>query len=276
MKRTLKKALIYAYLLIACFFTLGPIYVVIANALKTRQESTENFFAMPESFYLGNLTQVIQKDGYFNYVKNTVVITGISLLILAIVLPMVSYALARNMKKSKFYNNCYKYFILGIFIPFQVVMIPIVKLMGQWGLSNIGGLIVMHVVFALSDGIFLFVAYMQGLPIELEESAQMDGCTVFQTFFRIVYPLSLPMIAAVLSLNCLWIWNDFLLPLLLLNQSPDNWTLQLFQYNFKTTYSFDYNQAFASVLLSTIPVAVVYVFAQKFIVKGITGGSVKG
>ena len=276
LKKSLTKAPIYIFLLIACFFSLGPIYVVLANAFKTRQQSTENFFAPPRAFYLENLTQVVQRDGYFNYVRNTVVITACALLALAVLLPMVSYALARNMHRSIWYRRAYFYFILGVFVPFQVVMIPVVKMMSQIGLSNIPGLILMHIVFAFSDGIFLFVAYMQGLPIELEEAARIDGCSVMQTYLRIVFPLAAPMLAAVLSLNCLWIWNDFLLPLLLLNKSPDSWTLQLFQYNFKTTYSFDYNQAFASVLIATLPVAAVYLAAQRFIVSGITGGAVKG
>mgnify|MGYP000905798465 FL=1 len=143
-------------------------------------------------------------------------------------------------------------------------------------MSNIWGLIVLNLVFALRDGVFLFVAYMDSVPRELEESAFIDGAGVVQTYIRIVFPLVKPMTATIMILNGLSVWNDFMLPLLLLNKSKDSWTLQLFQYNFKTTYSFDYNLAFASFLLSMLPVMVVYVFAQKYIIQGLTTGAVKG
>ncbi len=125
-------------------------------------------------------------------------------------------------------------------------------------------------------GVFLFVAYMDSVPRELEESAFIDGAGVVQTYIQIVFPLVKPMTATIMILNGLSVWNDFMLPLLLLNKSKDSWTLQLFQYNFKTTYSFDYNLAFASFLLSMLPVMVVYVFAQKYIIQGLTTGAVKG
>ena len=122
----------------------------------------------------------------------------------------------------------------------------------------------------------LCVADLDTVPRDLEESAFIDGAGVVQTYIRIVFPLVKPMTATNMILNGLYVWNDFMLPLLLLNKSKDSWTLQLFQYNFKTTYSFDYNLAFASFLLSMLPVMVVYVFAQKYIIQGLTTGAVKG
>lgn len=155
-------------------------------------------------------------------------------------------------------------------------MIPLVKITSALHMSNIAGLIVLNLVFALRDGVFLFVAYMDSVPREIEESAYIDGCTTFQTYVRIVFPLVKPMTATLLVLNGLSVWNDFMLPLLLLNKSQSSWTLQLFQYNFKTAYSFDYNLAFASFLMSLLPVMIFYIFCQKYIIRGLTSGAVKG
>ena len=266
----------YLFLILGCLVIAAPLYVTIITAFKTREESTVNFFSLPSQFYLGNFREIIEKQNYFRYLGNTVIITVCSLILMALVIPSLSYALSRNMRRSKFYRFSYIYLVIGLFVPFQVVMIPLVKIASSFHMSNIWGLIVLNLVFALRDGVFLFVAYMDSVPRELEESAFIDGAGVVQTYIQIVFPLVKPMTAPIMILNGLSVWNDFMLPLLLLNKSKDSWTLQLFQYNFKTTYSFDYNLAFASFLLSMLPVMVVYVFAQKYIIQGLTTGAVKG
>lgn len=266
----------YLFLISGCLVIAAPLYVTIITAFKTREESTVNLFSFPSQFYLGNFREIIEKQNYFRYLGNTVIITVCSLILMALVIPSLSYALSRNMRRSKFYRFSYIYLVIGLFVPFQVVMIPLVKIASSFHMSNIWGLIVLNLVFALRDGVFLFVAYMDSVPRELEESAFIDGAGVVQTYIQIVFPLVKPMTATIMILNGLSVWNDFMLPLLLLNKSKDSWTLQLFQYNFKTTYSFDYNLAFASFLLSMLPVMVVYVFAQKYIIQGLTTGAVKG
>ncbi|NLO85128.1 MAG: carbohydrate ABC transporter permease [Clostridiales bacterium] len=267
----------YLVLTVGCMIIAAPLYLTVITALKTRQESTENFFSLPTSFYLGNFQEVINKQNYFTYLGNTLFITVVSLILMAIVIPSLSYALARNMRKSKFYRFSYIYLVIGLFVPFQVVMVPLVKLASKFNLSNIWGLILFNLMFALRDGVFLFVAYIDSaVPLELEESAHIDGCSVFRTYASIVFPLLKPMTVTILILNALSVWNDFMLPLLLLNKSKSSWTLQLFQYNFKTAYTFDYNLAFASFLLSMLPIMIVYIFSQKYIIQGLTNGAVKG
>jgi raffinose/stachyose/melibiose transport system permease protein len=141
---------------------------------------------------------------------------------------------------------------------------------------NRRGLVLIYITYALCQGVFLFVAYFKSVPLEIEEAAEIDGCGILRTFFQIIYPLVKPMTATVIILNTLWIWNDFLLPLLILNKQASFWTLPLFQYNFKSQFSFDYNLAFASFLFSIVPMLVFYGFLQKYIIKGLTAGSVKG
>lgn len=266
----------YGVLALGCLIIAAPLYITIITALKTREQSTANFFSFPSSFYLGNFKEVITKENYFTYLGNTVMITVMSLLLMALVIPSLSYALSRNMRHSRFYRFSYIYLVIGLFVPFQVVMVPLVKIATTFKMNNTWGLIILNLMFALRDGAFLFVAYMDSVPVELEESAHIDGCSVLRTYTSIVFPLVKPMTATILILNGLSVWNDFMLPLLLLNQSKSMWTLQLFQYNFKTAYSFDYNLAFAAFLLSMLPIMIVYVFAQKYIIQGLTSGAVKG
>ena len=140
---------------------------------------------------------------------------------------------------------------------------------------NIWGLILLYITFSLTRGVFLFVNYIRVLPREIEEAAEIDGCTVVQTYFRIVIHLITPMISTLVIMDALWYWNDFQLPLFILNRSRENWTLPLFQYNFKTEYSFDYPMAFTAFLTSMMPMVVIYCLCQKHIVSGLTAGAVK-
>ena len=166
--------------------------------------------------------------------------------------------------------------MMGLFVPSQVVLLPVTKMMSKLNMLNHAGLIILYAAFGLTQGVFLFVNYIRGLPYEIEESAQIDGCSVFQTYVKIVLPLVKPMISTLLIMDTLWIWNDFMLPLLILNRSQAIWTLPLFQYNFKTEYSFNYTMAFTAYLLAMLPMLTIYCMGQKYIVKGLTAGSVKG
>ena len=265
----------YLFLISGCLVIAAPLYVTIITAFKTREESTVNFFSYPSQFYLGNIREIIEKQNYFRYLGNTVIITVCSLILMALVIPSLSYALSRNMRRSKFYRFSYIYLVIGLFVPFQVVMIPLVKIASSFHMSNIWGLIVLNLVFALRDGVFLFVAYMDSVPRELEESAFIDGAGVVQTYIQIVFPLVKPMTATIMILYGLSVWNDFMLPLLLLNKSKDSWTLQLFQYNFKTEYMINYGLTFATILMSMLPILIFYAFMQKYIISGLTSGAVK-
>ena len=154
-------------------------------------------------------------------------------------------------------------------------MLPLTVTMTKLGLANIPGVILLYIVLSLSKGVFLFVNYIRGLPLEIEDAAKIDGCSVFQLYRRIILPLTRPMLATLIIMDALWFWNDFVLPQLMLNKTPDYWTLPLFQYNFKTEYALNYTMAFTAYLLSMLPMLIIYVCLQKHIVKGLTAGAVK-
>jgi raffinose/stachyose/melibiose transport system permease protein len=278
MKKAMKPSLIMTYLLLSAgaLMILFPVYLTIITAFKQPQEISKNFFAPPASLYLGNLQYILTHSRFLVYVRNSCTVTVISVLLIIIFTPLVSYAIARNMERHKLYKVFYYYFILAIFVPFQVIMVPLTLLMQKFSLMNHAGLIIAYLSLSMTQSIFLYTGHIKTIPLELEESSFMDGCSVIQTFFLIVYPLIIPMTATIVILNALWIWNDFFLPLLILNKSNNSWTMPLFIFNFKTQYSFDSNLAFAAFLLALTPIIVLYSFMQKYIIAGLISGALKG
>jgi len=274
-RNDLYKIAIYAVLITGVLIILFPLYITLITSLKTPQESARSFFALPRTLYLDNFKSVVTKAHYFTYFLNSIIVTVVSLTCEMIVVPLFAYAVSRNSGK-KYYRIIYMLTIFGIFVPFQAVMLPTIKLLSRTNLLSLTGLILMYVTYTFKKGAFLFVGFLQSVPRELEESAYMDGCTITQSYRRIVFPLLQPMIATMIVIDGLWIWNDFLLPLLVLNKNSLQWTLQLFQFQFKNQYSFDFNLAFASFLLSMLPMIILYIFMQRFIISGITKGAVKG
>ncbi|MEK5161806.1 carbohydrate ABC transporter permease [Paenibacillus sp. FSL R5-0527] len=252
-----------------------PLYLTVITAFKTSKESARNFFAFPSELYLGNFQEVLFNNNFFQFFSNSVLITVVSILLILLVVPLTAYAISRNMNKW-YFKTLYILFIMGIIIPFQVIMLPVTRLMTELDLLNRFGLILLYVTYALTQGVFLYVGYIRTtIPKELEEAAEVDGCSKFRTYRSVIFPLLAPLTATVIIVNSFWIWNDFLLPLLILNKSETFWTLPLFQYNFKSQYSFNYNLAFASFVMTVIPIMLVYVFFQKQIIAGLTGGAVK-
>lgn len=262
-------------LLCGLILILFPLWLVLINSFKTLEEAGKNFFALPSRLNFDNYLELFANSNYWIFLRNSLKITVISITLILILVPSISYAIARNFNK-KYYKTIYYYLLLGLFIPSQVVLLPVTKMMSKLNMLNHGGLVLLYAAFSLTQGVFLFVNYIRGLPYEIEESAQIDGCSVFQTYVRIVLPLVKPMISTLLIMDVLWIWNDFMLPLLILNRTQEIWTLPLFQYNFKTEYSFNYTMAFTAYLLAMLPMLIIYCMGQKYIVKGLTAGSVKG
>ena len=166
--------------------------------------------------------------------------------------------------------------ILGIFVPFKVIMIPITVMMSRLGLTNIWGLIILYLTYAVPQTLFLYVGYIKlSVPDSLDEAAEIDGADKFITYRKIVFPMLKPMHATTLIINALWFWNDFMLPLLMLNKSSDSWSLPLFQYNYTGQYLSDYGPSFASYVVGIITITIVYLIFQKHIISGMSNGAVK-
>ncbi len=266
---------VYLTLFIGIFLMVIPLVMTIISSFKPTREITENFFSLPQEFTLQNYKHLFD-DGIGLHFGNSALITIVSVVLIIAVIPMAAFSLARHMSRKKAFAVMYIFLIIGIFVPFQVIMIPMSKLMSDFGLNNIIGLIILYLAYAVPQTLFLYVGYIKTIvPKDMDEAAEIDGCGKFTMYWKIIFPLMKPMHATVLIINALWIWNDFLLPLLILNKDQKMWTLPLFQYNYQGFYFNDYGPSFASYVVGIIPILLVYLIFQKNIISGMTSGAVK-
>ena len=265
--------LLTVLLFIGSLTVLVPLYLTVTIAFKTPNEMAKSLWALPKTWHFENFSKAIEMTDFFHAFQNSAVITVVVVIFTLLTNSMVAYAVARNMHK-KFYKFLYYYFVSAMFVPFPIIMMPIVKQTSNWGLDNPVGLIMLYIVYGLAFNMFVYIGYIRSIPMELEEAAIIDGASQWKVFWKVIFPLLAPMNATVGILTCLWAWNDFMLPLIVL--SDDSFaTLPLVQYVFQSQFSTDYNLAFASYLMALSPMIIVYIFAQKWIISGITKGSIK-
>ncbi|WP_110114363.1 carbohydrate ABC transporter permease [Bacillus sp. CGMCC 1.16541] len=252
---------------------LVPFYYVVSNSLKSFAEILTNTSALPSSLQWSNYVEAFEKMNYVKVFSNSLIITVASNIVIVIFCSMAAYMLVRTKKKIS--NIIFFTFVAAMVIPFQSIMIPLIKTASALGLINsIWGLVIMYLGFGSGLAIFLYHGFIKGIPIELEEAAIIDGCSTLGVFWRIVFPLLKPITVTIVILNSLWIWNDFLLPLLVL-QDPELRTIPLATFFFFGQYTKQWDLALAALVVSIIPLLIFFFAMQKHIIKGITSGSIK-
>ncbi|PLS03199.1 carbohydrate ABC transporter permease [Neobacillus cucumis] len=262
---------IFAILLGLVF--LVPFYYLISNSLKPFAEILSNTSALPKVFMLDNYINAFEKLDYLRVFSNSLMITVISNIVLVVFCSMAAYMLVRTKKKIS--NIIFMTFVAAMIIPFQSIMIPLIKTAGNLGMLNsIWGLVVMYLGFGSGMTIFLYHGFIKGIPVELEEAAIIDGCSRLGVFWRIVFPLLKPITVTIVILNSLWIWNDYLLPSLVL-QNPEYRTIPLATFFFFGQYTKQWDLALAALVLGIIPLLIFFFAMQRHIIKGITSGSIK-
>ena len=276
--RTTKKGKFFLYLILTlgALLILFPMYITITTTFKTPAESAVSFFTLPKSLYLGNYATVLQDEKLYYAYGNTILITVVSLLGEMLILPPMGFALSRGMKQNRFFKGLYFFFLLGIFLPWQVRMMPVVKLMGWLNLLSPLGITLLYVAHATCESMFLYVGYLATVSDSIEEAAYIDGASTFQVYTRVILPLMTPILSTVLIREGLAIWNDFQMPLITLNRSSKLWTLTIYLNNFQSELSVDYNLSFACLMLTCLPIVIFYIIMQKQIMGGLTSGAVKG
>ncbi|TVY02179.1 carbohydrate ABC transporter permease [Cohnella terricola] len=266
--------LVFAAVSIAAVVFLFPLYVALLMALKSTKQTFESFYALPSSLNLTNFVQAWQTSNYPSAFLNSVIVTVISVVLIVIVSGLSGYAIARGNKPL--YTFFYILFLTGMMVPFQVMMLPLYQLGKSFDLlNNYWGIALIYGGFGIQTGVLFYTGFVRSISREIEEAARIDGCSTPGIFVRIIMPLLKPVTATVLVLNVLYIWNDFLLPLLFL-QNKGYRTIPLQQYFFFGQYSSDLNLAFAYAIMGLIPIVAFFLFMQRFIVKGIAAGAVKG
>jgi raffinose/stachyose/melibiose transport system permease protein len=230
-------------------------------------------FELPTTIRWENFSEAWERANFPRAMTNTALITVGALVLTLVTNSMVSWAIARNLHR-RFFKGVYFYLLAALFIPFPIIMLPLVKETALLGLDNQAGLIVLYTVFGLSLNVFVYTAYIRSIPIELEEAARVDGASTWRVFWQVIFPLLAPMNATVGILTCVWAWNDFILPLVVLSD-PAARTIPLEQYVFQGQFNTDYTVAFASYLMAMAPLLLVYLFAQRWVISGVVRGSVK-
>ncbi|WP_442574620.1 carbohydrate ABC transporter permease [Microbacterium sp. F51-2R] len=262
-------------LIAVCSLTvLVPLYLAVVVALKTPDQLTEGTgFEWPNPVNWGNFAEAWQRTNFPQALANTAFITVGSVVFTLLTSSIVAYALARNMHRP-FFKGVFFYLLAALFIPFPIIMLPLVKQTAILGLDNQVGMIILYTVYGLSLNIFIYTAFIRSIPIELEEAARIDGASTWRVFWSVIFPLLMPMNATVGILTCVWAWNDFIMPLVVLTD-PSARTLPLAQYVFQGQFNTDYTVAFASYLMAMAPLLIVYIFSQRWVISGVTRGSIK-
>lgn len=260
-------------LAMVCVLMLAPFYVAICYAFKSRTEFVKTKLAFPTSLYLDNFMEAVAVPYYFTAFKNSVIVAACMVAIIVLVSSTGAYMITR--KNSKIYHSFYYIFQLVILIPFQTLMFPLYReLNAIHALNTLWGLVLAQVGMNVGYVVFLYAGFIKGVPISLEEAAELDGCNQYQTFFCVVFPLLKPINMTVFVLSFLNSWNDFAISMIIC-QRKEMRTIPMMQYAFFGEYSSNVSVAFAGALIAMIPTVTVYFLAQKYIVAGMTAGAVK-
>ncbi|NTW91544.1 MAG: carbohydrate ABC transporter permease [Erysipelotrichaceae bacterium] len=263
---------------------LVPLFLVLINAAKTNNEIIQAPLSLPTDWSIlwKNITNIWANPNlrYSQALINSTIITVLSLIGITIFSAMAAWVLLRT--KTKTSTAIFMLFVAAMVIPFQVVMFPLVKWFGIFQsftgipmLRSYFGIIVAYIGFGSSLSIFMFHGFMKSIPHEIEEAAYMDGCGKFKTFFLIVLPILKPIYVTILILNGIWIWNDFLLPMLVLGKGTPVQTLPLAVNNFAGAFLVSWDLMMTAILMALVPIIVFFLMAQKHIIKGMVEGSVK-
>ena len=275
LKRKIGTIAIYVILVVVAIYTLAPLWFLVVNSFKGQAEIINNPLGLPASFTFGYLATAINEIHFFKSLGITVAITFCSVGIIVLVSSVAAWILVRN--HTKWSQIIFMAFVAAMLIPFQAIMYPLIQFFDNMGLKNAGGLVLMYGGFGLSMSVFLYHGFVKGVPKGIEEAGIIDGCNIFQLFFRIVMPLLSSITVTVIVLNSMWIWNDYLLPFLVIGNSTTK-TLVLELYFARILagqYGNPWQLIFPAVLVSIIPIVIVFLFLQKFIVQGITDGAIK-
>ena len=272
------KALIYAVLIFLTVVFLGPIFFILLNSFKQKFSISNNPFALPlGDMWAGfeNYITGIQGEGFGMAIVWSFLITILSVAAIVFFSAMTAYYITRV--KTWWTAALYYMFVFSMVIPFQMVMFPTVAIADRLGLDNPLGMVVLYMGFGAGLSVFMFAGFVKSIPLEIEEAAVIDGCSPLSTFFRVVLPMLKPTAITVAILNAMWVWNDYLLPYLVIGLSTPYRTIPVVIQQFVGSQgNRDMGAMMAMLVLAIIPIIVFYMSAQKHIVEGVAAGAVKG
>ncbi|MCK8488106.1 carbohydrate ABC transporter permease [Paenibacillus sp. MBLB2552] len=254
---------------------LYPLFLTIINSLKSFSEVMTDVIALPKKLTFANYSYVWEFINYPRLFLNNTVITVLGLAGIVLISSIAAYKLART--KSKASSIIYFICIMPMLIPFQSIMLTVLQMAKNFHLSDsTWGLGILYWGFGAPLALFIYHGFVKGIPKEIDESATIDGASGFRLFFSVIFPLLKSVTTTIIIIDVMWIWNDFLLPLLMVNGSPATKTLTLAAYTFVGQYTSDWQYAMTAMVMAVLPSIIVFIFLQKYIVKGVVAGAVKG
>ncbi|SDF59137.1 raffinose/stachyose/melibiose transport system permease protein [Fontibacillus panacisegetis] len=254
---------------------LYPLVLTIINSFKSFKEVMTDVIALPQSLSFENYAYVWKFINYPRLFMNNAIITLLGLVGIILIASIAAYKLART--KSRASLIIYFICIMPMLIPFQSIMLTVLQMAKDFNLSDsTWGLGLLYWGFGAPLALFIYHGFVKGIPKEIDESATIDGASGFRLFFSVIFPLLKSVTTTIIIIDVMWIWNDFLLPLLMVNGSPATKTLTLAAYTFVGQYTSDWQYAMTAMVMAVLPSIIVFIFLQKYIVKGVVAGAVKG
>lgn len=279
MKKTTKKVkpwmiVLFVLTLILALLFIYPVLFAFMSAFKSNGDILKSPIAAPTSLYLQNFKDLFSQSDFTTAIFHSIVLTVVSEILIVCIVPMAAYGIER--RKSKVTEFIYIFFLTGMMIPFHLYMFPLfreMKILGIFG--SLAGPIIVYISGSIAFGCLLYCSFLKGIPLEVEEAAMIDGCTPFQTFWKVTFPLLTPCTGSMIILNGLGIWNDYLMPYLTLPSNKAK-TITVEIAAFVGQYTARWDIVFAGTVISIVPALIIFCLFQKYFVKGITAGAAKG
>ena len=276
-KRSVKDIFLIMILCVLTVIFLIPMFLVLMNSFKSRLFVSTQPFSFPNAqTFVGfeNYINGLTTSGFFMAFLRSVWITVVSVVIIVIFTSMTAWYIIRV--NSKFTKSLYYLFVFSMIVPFQMVMYTMTFVVNTIAFNNVFGIILVYLGFGAGLAVFMFTGFVKSIPVEVEEAATIDGCTPLQTFFMVVFPMLKSITITVAILNVMWIWNDYLLPYLILGESQKTIPVAI-QIAMQGAYgATDYGGFMAMLVVAIIPIIIFYISSQKYIIKGVISGTVKG
>ena len=270
--------IIFVFLLVFAVVMMYPLFFILNNSFKGKFFISSDPFSFPNSeTFVGikNYVTGIEKTGIINAAGWSFFITIVSVALIILFTSMTAYYITRV--KSKVTSALYYMFVFSMIVPFQMVMFTMASLADKFGLKNPVGMCILYLGFGSGLSVFMFAGFVKSIPLEIEEAAMIDGCNPLQTFFGVVFPILKPTAITVAILNAMWIWNDFLLPYLVIGISTKYKTIPVvIQMLVGSNGNKDMGALMAMLVVSILPIIIFYLTCQKYIIEGVVAGAVKG
>ena len=276
-QKTASNTVAIFFLAVLAFVFLLPIVLVLMNSFKSRLYISSAPFAIPDgTTFVGleNYIKGLRSSGFFVSFLRSLFVTVCSVAVIIVCTSMTSWFIVRV--KNRFTSGLYLLFAFSMIVPFQMVMYPMTYVVQSIGFNNLPGVVLVYLGFGAGLSVFMFTGFVKAVPLEVEEAAEIDGCNPLQTYFMIVFPMLKPTAITVAILNSMWVWNDYLLPYLVLGTKHKTVPVAI-QLAMQGAYgSTDYGGFMAMLVLAIIPIVAFYIASQKYIIKGVISGAIKG